>query len=247
MYVSEDTFVHLRQAADERQRRELEYRRIAQERAADDERRPPARGLRALVQRFRHAEYRRAAAAFAPVTTPVAEAIHDAGRAAVCRCGCRRAVGRWAHASHGQPLAGRPGGRPRRAPRRLCRERRGLDQGRARRGRGGHRQDPPRRRVPAFASGGGDRAARSVGRLRPRRASVRSDPLRTPVAGTGGGRGGALRRIGSGGRRARAASARAERQRMPSASRPCGAAPTGSTTPSPRCSRTSPPFGPSCW
>ena len=35
MYVSEVTFDHLRQAADERLLRELEYRRIARERAAD--------------------------------------------------------------------------------------------------------------------------------------------------------------------------------------------------------------------
>jgi hypothetical protein len=57
MYVSEDTFIHLRKAADEQRSRELEYRRIAQERAAVTE---PAtgRGLRAFVQRFRHAEYR---------------------------------------------------------------------------------------------------------------------------------------------------------------------------------------------
>ncbi len=57
MYVSENTFIHLRQAADERRDRELEYRRIARERAAVTK---PAttRGLRAFVQRFRHAEYR---------------------------------------------------------------------------------------------------------------------------------------------------------------------------------------------
>ena len=57
MYVSEDTFIHLRQAADEQRNRELEYRRIAQERGAGTK---PAttRGLRALVERFRHAEYR---------------------------------------------------------------------------------------------------------------------------------------------------------------------------------------------
>ena len=57
MYVSEDTFIHLRRAADEQQSRELEYRRIALERA--DKTKPnPARGLRAFVQRFRHAQYR---------------------------------------------------------------------------------------------------------------------------------------------------------------------------------------------
>ena len=53
MYVSEDTFVHLRQAADERLLRELEYRRIASERAAD---RPskPRRGLRQFAVRIGH-------------------------------------------------------------------------------------------------------------------------------------------------------------------------------------------------
>jgi hypothetical protein len=51
MYVSEDTFIHLRQAADEQLNRELEYRRIAQEREAGTK--PAAgRGLRELVQRF---------------------------------------------------------------------------------------------------------------------------------------------------------------------------------------------------
>ena len=55
MYVSEDTFSHLRQAADERQRRELEYRRIARERAAKTTATTstPRRGLRAVVLRFR--------------------------------------------------------------------------------------------------------------------------------------------------------------------------------------------------
>ena len=57
MYVSENTFIHLRQAADERRDRELEYRRIARERAAVTKP-ATARGLRAFVQRFRHAEYR---------------------------------------------------------------------------------------------------------------------------------------------------------------------------------------------
>ena len=52
MYVSEDTFVHLRQAAEERQLRELEYRRIAHERGADTSS-TAARGLRRLAQRIR--------------------------------------------------------------------------------------------------------------------------------------------------------------------------------------------------
>lgn len=34
MYVSEHTFSHLRQAADEQLNREVEYRRVARERAA---------------------------------------------------------------------------------------------------------------------------------------------------------------------------------------------------------------------
>jgi hypothetical protein len=52
MYVSEDTFVHLREAADERQRRELEFRRVARERQAGA---TPSttRGLRKLVRRLR--------------------------------------------------------------------------------------------------------------------------------------------------------------------------------------------------
>ena len=58
MYVSEVTFVHLRQAADERQHRELEYRRIARERGAETSRPPARRGLRELVQRFRRARTR---------------------------------------------------------------------------------------------------------------------------------------------------------------------------------------------
>ena len=53
MYVSEDTFIHLRQAADEQRSRELEYRRIALERA-DTTKPVAARGLRAFVQRLRH-------------------------------------------------------------------------------------------------------------------------------------------------------------------------------------------------
>ena len=57
MYVSENTFIHLRQAADERRDRELEYRRIARERAGVTKP-AAARGLRAFVQRFRHAQYR---------------------------------------------------------------------------------------------------------------------------------------------------------------------------------------------
>jgi len=53
MYVSEDTFVHLRQAADERLLRELEYRRIAYERGADRTSKP-GRGLRQLAVRIGH-------------------------------------------------------------------------------------------------------------------------------------------------------------------------------------------------
>jgi len=52
MYVSEDTFIHLRQAADEQLNRELEYRRIAHERAAGTTS-TGGRGLRERVQRFR--------------------------------------------------------------------------------------------------------------------------------------------------------------------------------------------------
>jgi hypothetical protein len=56
MYVSEGTFIHLRQAADEQLNRELEYRRIAQERDATTK--PAARrGLRAFVLRVRHTPY----------------------------------------------------------------------------------------------------------------------------------------------------------------------------------------------
>ena len=57
MYVSEDTFIHLRQAADEQRNRELEYRRIAQERGVGNEAGHGGRPAGA-VQRFRHAEYR---------------------------------------------------------------------------------------------------------------------------------------------------------------------------------------------
>ena len=56
MYVSEDSFVHLRQAADERQLRELELRRIALERAA----KPVSttrRSLRELVVTLRRAPH----------------------------------------------------------------------------------------------------------------------------------------------------------------------------------------------
>ena len=51
MYASEDSFAHLRQAADERQRRELEFRRITRERAATPSTGRP--GLRELVLRLR--------------------------------------------------------------------------------------------------------------------------------------------------------------------------------------------------
>jgi len=53
MYVSEVTFAHLRQAADEQQLRELEYRRIARERGAGT-RSTAGRGLRQLAQRIGH-------------------------------------------------------------------------------------------------------------------------------------------------------------------------------------------------
>jgi hypothetical protein len=53
MYVNEEVFGHLREAADQRQRRELEHRRIARERAAAAT--PTARrSLREFVQGFRH-------------------------------------------------------------------------------------------------------------------------------------------------------------------------------------------------
>ena len=56
MYVSEHNFDHLRQAADERRSRELEYRRIALERSAETAT-TSERGLRVLVNRFRHSSY----------------------------------------------------------------------------------------------------------------------------------------------------------------------------------------------
>ena len=81
MYVSEDTFIHLRQAADEQRNRELEYRRIAQERGAGT-----TAGHRARPAGARAAVPPRgvppAATAFAHVTTLVADAIQHAGRAA---------------------------------------------------------------------------------------------------------------------------------------------------------------------
>ena len=61
MYVSEDTFCHLRQAADERLRRELEDRRIAHERA--DTTSSAGRGLRGFVESYRHSAH--------PVTRPL--------------------------------------------------------------------------------------------------------------------------------------------------------------------------------
>ncbi|MEU1972058.1 hypothetical protein ABZ477_10405 [Microbacterium sp. NPDC019599] len=52
MYVSEDTFPHLRQAAEERLLRELEYRRVTKERVADTT--PPReRGLRLRARTLR--------------------------------------------------------------------------------------------------------------------------------------------------------------------------------------------------
>ena len=58
MYVSESTFVHLRQAEDERRSQELEYRRIAQERAAESESGSSAgNGLRELIHRFRRSAH----------------------------------------------------------------------------------------------------------------------------------------------------------------------------------------------
>ena len=53
MYVSESTFVHLRQAEDERQSQELEYRRIAYERSAGRTS-ASGHGLRALAGRIGH-------------------------------------------------------------------------------------------------------------------------------------------------------------------------------------------------
>lgn len=52
MYVSEDTFSYLREAADERQRRELERRRVALERAAGTTP-TTGHGLREFTQRLR--------------------------------------------------------------------------------------------------------------------------------------------------------------------------------------------------
>jgi hypothetical protein len=56
MYVSESTFVHLRQAEDERQSQELEYRRIARERLSES---GPVSGggLRELIHRFRRSAH----------------------------------------------------------------------------------------------------------------------------------------------------------------------------------------------
>ena len=93
MYVSEDTFVHLRQAADERQLRELEYRRIARERGADthvDRRARPAAARAADPPPGAPG----AEAALAPVTAPHAGPLHIAiePRSAVSHC--RRTVGR---------------------------------------------------------------------------------------------------------------------------------------------------------
>lgn len=57
MYVSEDTFVHLRHAAEEQRLRELEYRRVARERAANSA--PPVRGgLRRFLRRPAHSSPR---------------------------------------------------------------------------------------------------------------------------------------------------------------------------------------------
>ena len=54
MYVSESTFVHLRQAEDERRSQELEYRRIARERESESEYESIAGGgLRELIHRLR--------------------------------------------------------------------------------------------------------------------------------------------------------------------------------------------------
>lgn len=55
MYVSESTFLHLHQAADERQSRDLEYRRIARERETDSGS-ATARAFAGLVNRFRRSE-----------------------------------------------------------------------------------------------------------------------------------------------------------------------------------------------
>jgi hypothetical protein len=54
MYVSESTFVHLRQAEDERRSQELEYRRIARERKSESESESTTGGgLRELIHRIR--------------------------------------------------------------------------------------------------------------------------------------------------------------------------------------------------
>ncbi|MET0672809.1 MAG: hypothetical protein ABWY37_04890 [Microbacterium pygmaeum] len=55
MYVSEGTFVHLQQAADEQLNRELEYRRIAQEREPETAE-AHSHGLRNVIERLRHTE-----------------------------------------------------------------------------------------------------------------------------------------------------------------------------------------------
>ena len=57
MYVSESTFAHLRRAEDERQSQELEYRRIARERAAESGS-TTGGGLRELIHRLRRPELR---------------------------------------------------------------------------------------------------------------------------------------------------------------------------------------------
>ena len=56
MYVSESTFVHLRQAEDERQSQELEYRRIARERESESGT-ATGRGLGELIHRFRRSAH----------------------------------------------------------------------------------------------------------------------------------------------------------------------------------------------
>ena len=56
MYVSESTFVHLRQAEDERQSQELEYRRIARERESESAA-GTGGGLRELIHRFRRSTH----------------------------------------------------------------------------------------------------------------------------------------------------------------------------------------------
>jgi len=54
MYISEHSFAQLRQAADERQRRELEYRRISRERAAAAGTSTGGRGLKGVLLSLRH-------------------------------------------------------------------------------------------------------------------------------------------------------------------------------------------------